>query len=89
MTGLNSNSRRILIVDDNRAIHADFRKILCPDRSCRKELEEYTRDVEENEHRIRTILNAMPQPVLVTDDDVRILDYNAAAGALPRPTANK
>jgi two-component system NtrC family sensor kinase len=25
--------RRILIVDDNRAIHDDFRKILCPDKS--------------------------------------------------------
>ena len=24
------NNRRILVIDDNRAIHDDFRKILCP-----------------------------------------------------------
>ncbi|WP_224242260.1 hybrid sensor histidine kinase/response regulator [Hyalangium gracile] len=28
-----SPNRRILVVDDNRTIHQDFRKILCPDRS--------------------------------------------------------
>ena len=28
-----STNRRILIVDDNSSIHADFRKILCPDNS--------------------------------------------------------
>jgi PAS domain S-box-containing protein len=27
---MNKSSRRILVVDDNRAIHDDFRKILCP-----------------------------------------------------------
>ena len=26
-------NHRILIVDDNTSIHADFRKILCPDNS--------------------------------------------------------
>ena len=26
-------NRRILIVDDNTSIHADFRNILCPDHS--------------------------------------------------------
>ena len=31
-TELTSN-RRILIVDDNASIHADFRSILCPDQS--------------------------------------------------------
>ena len=28
-----SSSRRILVVDDNRAIHDDFRRILCPDQN--------------------------------------------------------
>ena len=28
-------NRRILIVDDNTSIHADFRNILCPDNSGR------------------------------------------------------
>jgi len=31
--------RRILIIDDNRAIHDDFRKILCPDKSADMELD--------------------------------------------------
>ncbi|MBC8038965.1 MAG: response regulator [Opitutaceae bacterium] len=30
-----SNNKRILVIDDNRSIHADFRKILCPDTSAR------------------------------------------------------
>lgn len=29
---MSHTNRRILIIDDNRAIHDDFRKILCPDR---------------------------------------------------------
>ncbi len=34
--GLN---RRILVIDDNQAIHADFRKILCPDESSATDLQ--------------------------------------------------
>ena len=47
-----------------------------------RELEQYTRQVEENELRIRTILNALPQPVFVVDEEVRIMDFNTAAGQL-------
>src|SRR5579864_7729970 len=32
-TPINSSSHRILVVDDNPAIHDDFRKILCPTQS--------------------------------------------------------
>src|SRR6266404_1793669 len=32
------SNRRILIIDDNRAIHDDFRKILCPEVDARKAL---------------------------------------------------
>jgi PAS domain S-box-containing protein len=37
---MSSLERRILIVDDNPAIHADFRKILCPDQNISQEFEE-------------------------------------------------
>src|ERR1044071_3105235 len=33
-------NHRILIVDDNPAIHADFRKILCPSRQGESEVED-------------------------------------------------
>jgi CheY-like chemotaxis protein len=48
----------------------------------RHELEQYTQCVEENELRIRTILNAIPQPVFLVDSDVRILEFNLAAGIM-------
>jgi len=34
-----SKNRRVLVVDDNRSIHEDFRKILCPVRISRRELD--------------------------------------------------
>jgi CheY-like chemotaxis protein len=51
-------------------------------RRLQKDLADYTRQVEENELRIQTILNAIPQPVFLTDEDVRILDFNPAARVL-------
>src|SRR5208283_3662178 len=36
----NSSNRRILVIDDNRAIHEDFRKILCPQNQHRSSVEE-------------------------------------------------
>jgi len=51
-------------------------------RRLEKEIEANTRDVQASERRIRTILNALPQPVLVVDEDVRILEFNQAAGSL-------
>jgi CheY-like chemotaxis protein len=51
-------------------------------RRLEQELAEYTSEVEASELRIRTILNALPQPVFVVDDNVRILEFNTAAGAL-------
>src|ERR1700747_1634354 len=35
-----SPNHRILIVDDNPAIHKDFRKILCPERPGKSEVQE-------------------------------------------------
>jgi signal transduction histidine kinase len=39
MHDLNPKTHRLLVVDDNRAIHDDFRKILCPDSQQANELE--------------------------------------------------
>jgi two-component system NtrC family sensor kinase len=39
MPGLTLKTHRVLVVDDNRAIHDDFRKILSPDSQQSKELE--------------------------------------------------
>lgn len=38
-------NRRLLIIDDNRAIHADFRKILCPDPIGEAELESMAAEI--------------------------------------------
>jgi len=36
-------NRRILVIDDNRAIHNDFRKILSPDASTKSDLKKTQR----------------------------------------------
>src|SRR5258706_6522170 len=39
-TSLTTPNHRILIVDDNPASHKDFRKILCPDRPGKSEVQD-------------------------------------------------
>ena len=51
-------------------------------RRLEKELAEYTREVEASELRIRTVLNALPQPVFVLNEDMRIVEFNHAAGIM-------
>jgi hypothetical protein len=45
-------NQRILIVDDNPAIHDDFRKILCPARSGKSEVEDLKATLFETEPKV-------------------------------------